>query len=313
MQTFRNPYPRQLIIDIHSYCNASCVICPYTALKKQNPMGIMEEGLFEKIVRDFGDLTRKHGFRGNVLFCNMSEIFVYPEMAAQRLQYVIQSGLGAGIQTNAALMTPEAVSLLSSAGFDGTFTISLHGISPDVYKRVMGLDISTTLKNIDYLVQHYPKEKIVIQSIPWNWPEGEAKRIRSHFRSRGVRVRMPLANNRAGLLPNVAVHRKEKLAGCNAGRPLGEMVVCFDGDVILCCNDMGREEVVGNLRNNTIQEVWNGEKMQEKIGQIYYGKQSPDDFICRKCEFGITSNAPWKRLARNAGHEARKFILTRLR
>lgn len=312
MTISRPPYPKQLIVDIHSYCNARCAICPYPDLKKKIPMGIMEESLFQKIVQDFSALAKKYNFAGSILFCNMGDLFVHPQIAIDRLQYVMQLGLNTSIQTNAALMSPEVVDSLKNIGFDGAITISFHGISPDVYKRVMGLDISKTIKNIDYLLQNFPQDKIGIQSIPCNWPRGEAKRIRAFFSQKGIHVRMPLPNNRAGLLTDASFRKREKLIGCNAGRPLGEMVICFDGDVVLCCNDMGRNEIIGNVKNNSIEEVWNGEAMLDKINKIYNGLPSADNFICKDCEFGLATSSWFSRLLRNTRYEIRKFILTRL-
>jgi len=308
----RAPYPKQLIVDIHSYCNAKCEICPYPALKNELPMGVMDEKLFRKIMDDFRGLTIKYDFKGNVLFCNMGELFVYKDIAVERIRYVLGSGLEFNIQTNAALLTPDVIDILKNIGFDGAITISFHGISKDTYKKVMGLDISRTLGNIDYLLRNYPKEKIGIQSIPYHWPRGEARRVRAFFRPKGIGVRMALPNNRAGLLPEINVHDKGTLAGCKAERPLGEMVICFDGEVVLCCNDMGREEIIGNLNNSSIEEVWNGAPMMDRMEKIYCSRPSPSDFICKKCEFGVTSSSSITRLIRNARHETRKFILTRL-
>jgi len=308
----RNPYPRQIIVDIHSYCNAKCKICPYHFLKTKNPMGVMEETLFTKIIDDFSLLSRNNHFRGHVLFCNMGELFIYPEITADRIKYVIRRGLDFDIQTNAALLAPEVFDRLRETEFAGSITISLHGISPRVYQESMGLDLAKTLKNIDYLSQNYPKEKIGIQSIPYHWPKGEARRIHSYFRRKGIRVRMALPNNRAGLLPQIAGHKHRTLNGCTANRPLGEMVICYNGDVVLCCNDMGQQEIIGNVKKNTIQEVWNGETMLDRISQIYCGTPSPENFLCRKCEFGITSKSLLNRFIRNIRHETVKFALTHL-
>ena len=112
-------------------------------------------------------------------------------------------------------------------------------------------------------------------------------------------------------MPDIAVHRKKRLIGCAAGRPLGEMVVSFNGDVVLCCNDMTQEEIVGNLKKSSIEEVWNGEIMLDKISRIYFGKSSPEDFICKNCEFGVTSRSVFSRLIKNMKYETRKFVLTR--
>jgi len=308
----RNPYPRQLIVDIHSFCNARCVICPYPELKSKLPLGIMEEALFRKIIDEFGNIANEHNFKGSILFCNMGELFFYPELAYERMRYVMQAGLDFNIQTNAAMLSPDAVDRLIDMGFNGGIVISFHGITPAVYKQIMGLDVIKTLNNIDYLSRNYPKGRICIQSIPHNWPLGEARRIRRYFHSKGLRVRMPLPNNRAGLVTKIGLVDKHKLIGCKADRPLGEMVISFNGDVVLCCNDMAQKEVVGNLENNTILEIWNGRVMMNKLEQIYCGKSSPDDFICKKCEFAITSHSSIMRIARNIRHECRKLFLTRI-
>ncbi|EFK07847.1 radical SAM domain protein [delta proteobacterium NaphS2] len=307
----RRPYPRQIIVDIHSFCNAKCAICPYDDLKSKNEMGIMDERLFVKIIDDFRQLSKIHKFNGSVIFCNMGELF-FSKDVIERIKYVLKSGLTFSIQTNAALLTHIMVDRLLASGFSGSITISCHGISPDVYRQVMGLDIGVTLKNIDYLTGRYPNNRIQIQAIPHEWPKGEARRVRNYWQQKGIAVRMPLPNNRGGLLPSIRTRYKKTLVGCRAGRPLGEMVVCFNGDVILCCNDMGQQEIVGNLAENTIEEVWNGDAFRNRIEKIYCGKASDYDFICKMCEFGQESNSQILRFMRNIRYSLKRLILTRI-
>lgn len=66
------------------------------------------------------------------------------------------------------------------------------------------------------------------------------------------------------------------------------MVISFDGDVLLCCHDMAREIVLGNLEQSTIYEVWNGKKFQDILTAIYAGNGLPPDFICKKCEESVS-------------------------
>lgn len=307
----RPTYPKQIILDIHSYCNAKCRMCPYDSLKRKIPMGVMEENLFEKIIDDFSHLSKANNFKGSVLFCNMGELFIYPEVI-DRIRYVLNSGLDFNIQTNGFLMSPKVVDRLIQCEFNGTILISCHGITPQVYKEVMGLDISTTLANVDYLIRHYPKNKIGIQAIPYRWPRGEARRVRKYWHHKGINVRMPLPNNRAGLVPSIKAKYKSSLMGCNPDRPLGEMVICFNGDVVLCCNDMAQQQIVGNLRKNSIEDVWNGEVFLDNLRQIYCGKPSSEDFICKMCEFARFSNSQVLRLIKNFKYSVKRFFLTHI-
>jgi MoaA/NifB/PqqE/SkfB family radical SAM enzyme len=303
----RLPYPKQIILDVHSYCNARCTICPYDSLKGKNPMGVMEVGLFEKIIDDFANLAEANSFKGKVLLCNMGDPFFRADVI-DRIKYIIRSGLEFNIQTNAYLLSPELTDRLVESGFNGHILISIHGISPKIYKEIMGLDIHRTLANVDYLIEHYPKDKISVQAIPYHWPRGEARRVRKYWRDRRISVRMPLPNNRAGLLPAIKDVPKKSLVACTQNRPLGEMVICFNGDVILCCNDMAQQEIVGNLRGKTIQEVWNGDGFVTKVRQIYCGASSSEGFICKTCEFGKMSKSPVRRLIKNIQYSLRRFF-----
>ena len=60
-------------------------------------------------------------------------------------------------------------------------------------------------------------------------------------------------------------------------------VVCYNGDVLLCCVDWWRTEVMGNLKEQSLQEIWTSERMQE----IRRGHAEKDASvlpqICRDC------------------------------
>jgi radical SAM protein with 4Fe4S-binding SPASM domain len=46
------------------------------------------------------------------------------------------------------------------------------------------------------------------------------------------------------------------------------MNILFNGDVILCCNDWNRDNVVGNVNNESLEQIWNSAAMnhlREKI------------------------------------------------
>ncbi|MFQ5455984.1 MAG: radical SAM protein [Nitrospirota bacterium] len=167
----RLPYPSNMILDIHSYCNASCNICPYSGLSKKMTMGIMNDLLFKKIVGEFSAIARNYPIRAHIIFCNMGEPFIDPDIFS-RISYVLNAGLNLVIQTNASLLTPEYTDRLISSGFRGKIYISCHGITPAIYKQIMGLDITKTLNNIDYLLKKYPTHLIQVRAISYKWPIG---------------------------------------------------------------------------------------------------------------------------------------------
>ncbi len=272
-------------------------------------MGMMEAELFRKIVDEFSLIARSHTIRGHILFCNMGELFIDPDIF-EKISYVLKAGLELVIQTNAFLLSPDYTDRLISIGFKGPIYISCHGVTPGVYKNVMGLDINKTLNNIDYLSKHYPKELIQIRAISFHWPVGEALKVRRYWKEKNMRVKIFLPNSRTGLVPDCASWKYKypgnKLRGCKKTLPLRDMVVAFNGDAVLCCEDMGRKVVLGNLKERSIQDVWNSEHARDILEKIFSGRPSGDDFICKHCEFGVST--PFRKIIKSLDNEWHRLL-----
>ncbi len=305
----RLPYPSNMILDIHSYCNASCKVCPYPELSNKLSMGFMEEWLFKKIVDEFSLIVRNFPVRGHIVFCNMGEPFVDKHIF-DKISYVLDAGLELVLQTNAYLLTPDKTKRLIDTGFRGSIYVSCHGITPAVYKQIMGMDIERTLSNIEFLIDNYPRDMIQIRAIAHNWPLGEAWKVKRRWKKRGVGVKIFLPNSRTGLVPGCLSWRLKypgnKLRGCKKTLPLRDMVVSFNGDAVLCCEDMGRRVVLGNLREASIQEVWNSDKAMDILAKVFLGKSSEDDFICKRCEFGRST--VFKRFIKSIDNEWHRLL-----
>ena len=74
-------------------------------------------------------------------------------------------------------------------------------------------------------------------------------------------------NNRSGVLKWVDAETDLKNP---CYYPSYKMMVDWNGNVLFCSNDWGREHVVGNLLHHKIKDIWLGEKMRafrEKLGE----------------------------------------------
>ena len=313
-KALRSPYPHNLTIDIHSYCNAKCVICPYPQLKDRLPMGWMDEGLFKRIIDEFAEVNRNHDINGEVIFCNMGELFIDPEVF-WKLAYVQDAGLRMVVQTNAALLTPEKTDRLIECGFKGPIYVSFHGITREVYESIMGLPYEKTLNNILYLVEKYDRGPIQVRSFSYNWPLGEARKVKEFWAARGVNVKLAIPNARTGLLANVRrtslKYPGPWLRGCKKTLPFRDMVVAFNGQAVLCCEDMARRGVIGDLSQGSLLEVWNGPQAEKIMNFMHGGGWGrTDDFLCRTCEFGLSTQ--FRRLVKNLDNQWQKLVKTRI-
>ena len=77
----------------------------------------------------------------------------------------------------------------------------------------------------------------------------------------------------------------ENVSCCEQNRPFERMHILSDGRVIFCCQDWSHSLVVGNIKDNTIEEIWNGTKYTSARKSLYdKDKESP--MICKKCKLG---------------------------
>ncbi|MFQ5687854.1 MAG: radical SAM/SPASM domain-containing protein [Candidatus Scalindua sp.] len=282
----RLPYPTGIILDIHNYCNARCIICPYTKLQKKIPHGVMSWELYTKIINDYHHLMEQYTFQGKLTYCQMGEPFVIKDIS-KWVKYAIDRNIEVYFNTNASLLTPSVVDSLIDAGYHGLFNISFFGITKKIYEDIMGLNYDNTINNIEYLLKNYPRKQILINAVNYHWPKGEKQKVLKYWRERNVQVTVSKPLSRSGLIRNLGKTTQKRIAGCGTERVLFEIVVSFDGKALLCCHDMAREVILGDLKNSTIYEVWNGKKFQDILNAIYTGKNLSPDFICLRCEESV--------------------------
>ena len=159
----RPPYPVTMTLDTISYCNARCRMCPYAELSQQLPMGSIKEPLFLKIIDDFAELGRRYAFRPEINFCNLAEPFLDPRVI-EHTRMCLERGMDIYFNTNAQALTSQKVDRLVEIGFQGRFVLNVSGITPEIYETVMGVPQRDTLEKVEYLIEHYPRENICVQS-----------------------------------------------------------------------------------------------------------------------------------------------------
>ena len=284
-------YPVKLIVDIHSYCNARCTMCPYPKYSRKQSQGQMDRSLYEAIINELAEIGKKNNFRPLLTYCYMGEPFLADDLD-QYVRYALERNIDVYLNTNASLMTPEKVDALLATGFEGKIHVSFHGITPDVYERITGLDYEVTLKNTLYLIEKYRPQNILIRGVDDHWPTGERQKWFEFWREKNVQLEYLPPISRCGgisrLLPKRLGNKKTvRLYGCRCHLPLVEMVILFDGRVVMCCEDMGRELIWGDVSKDGITGVWNGPIRRDAVRRLYSGKPAPKSFLCSRCEMAL--------------------------
>jgi radical SAM protein with 4Fe4S-binding SPASM domain len=92
-----------------------------------------------------------------------------------------------------------------------------------------------------------------------------------------------ILNNRSGVIDWVGIEESDvkSLQGKPCHYPFYKMFVDWNGDVLFCSNDWGREHVVGNLLQQSLHEVWFSKPMNKIRKRLIKGDRSCSP--CNKC------------------------------
>lgn len=85
--------------------------------------------------------------------------------------------------------------------------------------------------------------------------------------------------NRGGLLSKL-----EKPLNIPCYSPSERLVITVTGDILLCCNDAGRTQVMGNIVEQSLEEIWLTENFIRMRELLKKGNRAEASPICRYCD-----------------------------
>ncbi len=172
------------------------------------------------------------------------------------------------ITTNAHYLVPEMTDrLLAMPNPLHAIYISFQGIEKEAYEATMrgNMKFERTMANVDYLVGRIQKEGLKRPEVWITMIDTkliDAPRAIAYWKQRGVRAKYTTLENRGGNIVQIEKLQKsaEMTYYSTCTRLMKQAYIHFNGDVVLCCVDNSRTVVFGNVREQSLYEVWNGPK-----------------------------------------------------
>lgn len=278
-------FPPEVWIENTNFCNAQCVMCPRDShVRKQ---AFMEFGLFEKLIKEiakFNNIVRRihlHNFGEPLLDKDLAKRIKFAKAYYIKHTYFV---------TNAYLLSPKRSEEIITAGLD-EFKISFYGTDHSTYNNTMlGLNFGTTMSNIKEFFKirkrmNRRKPNVIIQYVPHQnngWKVKEFFNLFSSLidKSMGDRLYIFPLHNYGGV--KSYIETKDKILNI-CKYPWRTTVILNDGKVAACPMDYNGFEILGNVKDNTIEEIWNNPKyklMRQNFKKLLY-----DDYaVCPRCE-----------------------------
>jgi len=236
-------------INTTELCNRTCVFCP-----RHDPRVFPNRNLHltpkgaETIAKELG----RNNYNGKISFSGFGENLLnpkFPQIVFRFRMWLPDATLECN--TNGDKLTKEYAKKLFASGLDLLYINLYDGIEQmEFFDRIL----------VDY------KDKYKYRM---HWGD---------FENHGL-----ILNNRSGTIDWVGIEESDinSLRGKPCHYPFYKMFVDWNGDVLFCSNDWGREHVVGNLLQSSLHDVWFSKPMNKIRRKLMKGDRSMSP--CNKC------------------------------
>lgn len=270
-------WPLLVDIEVSSLCNLKCPMC-YTItdeFKEKVSAGFMSEKLFYKIIDEIS---------GNVYAVRLSlrgEPTLHPHLV-DFIKYAKKKGIKeVSFLTNGSKLTDDFIRELIDAGIDW-ITVSIDGVG-EVYESIRKPltfeEIYKRIKRFKEIKEELKIHKPVIK-IQGIWPSIK-NNVEEYYN-----LFEPLTDSIAfNPLIDYLDHDTDIVYDEDFSCPqiYQRIIVASDGKVLMCSNDEENMNVIGDLSQENLYDIWHGEKLEavRKAMKTPGGFKSLD--VCKKC------------------------------
>lgn len=276
------PFPLYVMLEQTFRCVLSCPSCIHgyseTAQRYAPREYIMPLPLYERIL----DEGSAHGLPSVSMHVNDEPLLV-PDLE-KRVRMAAQAGVMDIIMaTNGLLLTEKRAAELLEAGITHIL-FSMDACTETTYKAVRGGDFNKVLACIETVRRlrgASPFPVLRASFVRSHLNESEEQDFTEFFREKvdyvEVQTFSAFKGLNKGLIPTGA--RPGNAFRCSM--PFTRLIVRPDGDVLPCCSFHAYEISVGNLYTDSLEHIWNGEKMNNLRRQSR--NASYEWLACQEC------------------------------
>lgn len=266
-------FPLHLDIESTNACNLKCPMCGRNWMREK--IGYINWNLFTKII----DEGAKYHLP-SVKFNYRGEPLLHPDII-KMVKYAKDKGiLEVQFNTNGLLLNEKKAEKLIDAGLD-RIIFSFDGATKETYEKIRrGSNYDTVVKNIKNLVKIRNKKGLKrplvrVQMVKMS----ENKNEIGDF----IKMWLSVANRLAVNAERNRLRVKKKLEHFPCSQIWQRLMICWNGQVRMCCGDWYGEVVLGNIKEMNVYDIWHGKKLN-RIRKLHTERNFDKIPICAHCE-----------------------------
>ena len=254
--------PFSLRIENTNVCNARCFMCPHSSMKRRQ--GFMEKKLYQKIIDEATEMGINF-----INLHNFGEPFLDKDLV-WRIKYAKEKGIKKiSTNTNGQTLTEKLAEGLIEVGLDEIF-FSIDAASRETYEKIrIGLNYDKVVANIEKLIELKKKNGkenplITVDFLKSELNEGETKSFINLWQNIVDNICISQIHdwsNKKQQLSSVNYRNYVVFSGVPCRLPFTELLINWDGRASLCCQDVEGEVIIGDANRQSLEEIWQGDKI----------------------------------------------------
>ncbi|MFH1332020.1 MAG: radical SAM protein, partial [archaeon] len=257
-------YPIIFQIEPTNHCPMNCVMCPRQFMKRK--LGFMDFNLFKKII------DQVKVYDTHIQLHHFGDPLMHPQID-KFIKYAHDKGIKINCSVNPILLTRGMSARLVDSGLDRIY-ISLDSVDDDSYKKIRGTraNYDRAVANIRYFADLKVRRRkknphIIIGLIYMKSTKGSVDDFRKFWQIPGIDdvcIKPFTGFGLKSLLPyadSSSLKRIEHKCAYPCFLPWRSMTVLWDGRVVPCCYDYDGKYITGDLKKESLKDVWNSSRM----------------------------------------------------
>ena len=296
------PFPKVIRIEPSSACNLNCIHCPTGTINMHR--GLMTEGIFTTILNNIKPYLSKIEV---VVLYHGGEPLLNQNFEKMVLELKRITKAKIKTVTNGMLLNTKRIEGIINAGLD-EIEISLDGLDPEENNYIRkGCDFDKVSKNVHLLIEmkrikksklpvihisttqflEKKDQKFQMENLMTCTPQYLLEEFKNEIQTQKIgsikstyAMRWPDIKIDYEIIDEIIVTDRDAIDYNYCDHVMNTLTIRHNGDVVPCCYDLTSKLVMGNIKNMSLDQIWNSSKYQALRNGIYEMKFGD---LCNNC------------------------------
>ncbi len=280
-------------VQIVEGCPQNCAYCPYPAMRnpaigKQGEMPVDKfEEILDQVEQFCDDAILNISLWGEPAYHSQIAELILSVARRDRLGLIVETS-GVGWKGDVLRRIKSDVSspknVLLNPGKSLTWILSLDAWSETVYRQLRGEGMAEALETAKNLLEAFP-EDLYVQAVRMKDNEEDLERFFKQWKEKTANVIVQKYDHFCEELEDKRVTDLSPLKRFPCWHIKRDVVILLDGSVPMCREDIGGQNLLGNIWEHGLEEIWNnGSRVYDKHLEAKYPS------LCRDCDEYYTYN-----------------------